>query len=93
MSFDFKITIRYKQEDSDSVIGLIAKLKAVAGAKSYDGDASTQVLLPLAGGGYLRVGTTNYDVAEVPFSLWADRYQGISVYGGTNLQIGENSDK
>jgi hypothetical protein len=55
---------------------LIRLLKKVPGAVSYDGDCSVQVVLPLEGGGHIRVGITDDDVAEVQ-GLWFDQYGGL----------------
>lgn len=77
--------------DERSGIDLITALKTVSGALVYDGDASIQVLLPLASGGYLRVGMTDSDLNDdgVP-AIWADRYQGLPIVGGTNIQNGKS---
>lgn len=64
-------------------IALIQELKKVKGAKNYDGDASTQVLLPTNDGRFLRVGQTDDDVTDNP-TIWFDYYVGF------NNEITEN---
>lgn len=56
-------------------IELVQQLKKVVGAVPFDGDASAQVLVPLQGGGYLRVGITDEDVDAG--AIWFDRYDGL----------------
>lgn len=81
---DLNLTIRHHTDDGGSVVDLISHLKQVEGAKSYDGEGSCQVLLPLKGGGYLRIGTTDEND-----SFWVDRYGGLPIQGGRNLQTGK----
>jgi hypothetical protein len=59
---------------------LIALLKKVPGAISYDGDASSQVVLPLKNGNHVRIGITDNDVAPGQ-GLWFDQYEGLKVEG------------
>ena len=73
----------------DQTIDLVSHLKQVVGAIDYDGEASVQVLLPLQGGGYIRIGVTDNDVSSHRNCLWADRYKGLAIKGETNLQTGE----
>jgi hypothetical protein len=61
---------------SNEHINLIRELKKVKGALSYDGDASTQVLLPTNKNTYLRVGVTDEDVGSG--KLWFDYYEGFN---------------
>lgn len=67
----------------------IRALEQVPGALNYDGDASMQVLLPLNGGGYLRIGIADHDVAETPGAFFVDRYEGLPIVGATSLQTGK----
>lgn len=72
-----------KQTAKTNPIKLIQELKKIKGALPYDGDASTQVLLPTINGKYLRVGITDDDIAEQPGKIWFD------YYGGLNNEIKE----
>ena len=67
----------FEVEDSIKGISLIEELKKVKGAVSYDGDCSTQVLLPTTDNKYLRVGITDDDVAETP-GIWFDYHEGLN---------------
>jgi hypothetical protein len=67
----------FEIEDSLNSVSLIQELKKVKGAISYDGDCSTQVLLPTTDNKYLRVGVTDDDVAEKP-GIWFDYYEGLN---------------
>lgn len=55
---------------------LISRLKRLAGAISYDGECSSQVVFKLANGKTLRIGITDTDVAETP-GIWCDQYEGL----------------
>ena len=59
---------------------LIHFLKQVPGAVSYDGEVSSQVVLPLKNGGHIRIGITDSDVAEEQ-GLWFDKYEGLKLEG------------
>ena len=87
VSLDLKLDIAVDNE-SDAM-NLIHALKNVTGAQSYDGDASIQVLLPLVGGGFIRIGITDVDLTDNIPIIWADRYQGLPIVGNTNLQTGK----
>lgn len=63
--------------DKHDSIQLIRELKKIPGALSYDGDVSTQVLLPTVEGKYLRVGITDADIDTG--KLWFDYYEGLKI--------------
>lgn len=86
---DLNLHARYNREDEKSIVDLVDYLKQVEGAISYDSDSCCQVLLPLKGGGHLRIGVSDHKEALFPFSIWADRYQGLPIQGNLNLQTGE----
>lgn len=65
-----------KIENNDP-IKLISELKKIKGAISYDGDASSQVLLPVKDGRHLRIGVTDDDVGSG--KLWFDYYEGLQL--------------
>lgn len=67
-----------EQIEKTNLIKLIQELKKIKGALQYDGDASTQVLLPTINNKYLRVGITDDDVAEQPGKIWFDYYEGLN---------------
>ena len=67
-----------KNTEKTNLIELIQELKKVKGALPYDGDASTQVLLPTINDKYLRVGITDDDIAEQPREIWFDYYEGLN---------------
>lgn len=71
---------------SESAYDLLRALRGVQGSLDYDGDASLQVLLPLEGGGYLRVGITDADLKNDQLSIWADRYGGLPLAGSESIQ-------
>ncbi len=87
------LQIGFNETSEKDAIDLISSLMKVTGALDYSGDASIQVLLPLASGGYLRIGVTDDDVANKISDeynvLWADRYEGLPIVGETNLQTGK----
>ena len=80
---DLKLSLEIK--NPEKIFDLIRVLKQVEGALNYDGDASIQVLLPLKGGGCIRIGSTDNDLTDTPDSVWVDRYDGLAFNGG-NIQ-------
>lgn len=83
------VTITHAKDQIEAAVNTIVGLQSVAGARDYSGECSVQTLIPLAGGGFVRVGATDDDVAPVPHVIWMDRYAGLPVVGGTDLQTGE----
>jgi hypothetical protein len=80
------VRIRYSDGHDRQAMDAVSGLRKLEGAQDYSGDASLQTLVPLEGGGCVRVGITDDDVAKTPNTIWIDRYPGLAVQGAVNLQ-------
>lgn len=85
LNLDLSINCEKSQEQA---IDLLHYLHQVKDSIDYSTDYSVQVLLPLKDGGFLRLGIS--DANEKECVIFVDRYEGLHIVGGKNLQTGKD---